>query len=78
MFRVHDFEFQKFLSWLDGIPQKEVIDEDWKRELLRQSSAVVRQDGASRYQLSSSDLQFRTEFLNKEPRTAREMLLKLF
>ena len=63
MFRVHDFEFQKFWSWLDGIPQKEVIEEDWKRELLRQSSAVVRQDGAFRYQLSSSDLQFLTEFL---------------
>ena len=39
---------------------------------------LVRQDGASKDQLRSSDLQYLTEFKNKELRTAREMLLKLF
>ena len=36
---VHDTrEFYTWL-WLDGIPQKEVIEEDLKRELLRRCSA---------------------------------------
>ena len=43
-------------SWLDGIPQKEVIEEDQKRELLRQSSARET-NGASRDQLSSSNFE---------------------
>ena len=34
-----NFTGNMFLAWLDGIPQKEVIEEDWTRELLRQSSA---------------------------------------
>ena len=34
---------------------------------------LVRQDGASRDKLSSSDLQFLKEFKNKDLRTAREI-----
>ena len=39
MHMVHDTRGFYTWLWLDGIPQKEVIEEDWKRELLRRSSA---------------------------------------
>ena len=39
MHMVHDTRGFYTWLWLDGIPQKEVIEDDLKRELLRRSSA---------------------------------------
>ena len=61
-------------SWLDGIPQKEAIEEDWKRELFRRSSA---RETRQRH-LAIKLCHLTSRICDKELRMAREIYVRLF
>ena len=61
-------------SWLDGIPQKEAIEEDWKRELFRRSSA---RETRQRH-LAIKLCHLTSRICDKELRMAREFMWDYF